>query len=84
MEVIQQRKKMVSVAAFLGLTLILVLPGTAYSQGGDPQHDLIMQVMEGAAQDLGYSVSWDGTLMQSPRQHYKYGVSSPDHRSNLL
>jgi hypothetical protein len=79
-----KKSKAISLALLLFLVLAIALPASVAAQGGDPQDAIIKQVMEDTALDLGYSISYDGTLVESPRTHYMYGVSSPDHRSNLI
>ena len=79
-----KKSKVISLVLLLFLICALILSPSVAAQGGDPQDAIIKQVMEDTALHLGYSVSWDGTLVESPRTHYKYGVSSPDHRSNLI
>jgi hypothetical protein len=76
--------KVISLVLLLFLVLAIALPASVAAQGGDPQDAIIKQVMEDTALHLGYSVSYDGTLVESPRTHYMYGVSSLDHRSNII
>lgn len=79
-----KKSKVISLVLLLFLICALILSPSVAAQGGDPQDAIIKQVMKDTALHLGYSVSWDGTLVESPRTHYKYGVSSLDHRSNLI
>ena len=79
-----KKSKVISLALLPLLLCALILSPSVAAPDGDPQDALIKQVMKDTALHLGYSVSYEGMLVESPQPHYKYGVSSPDHRSNLI
>jgi hypothetical protein len=74
-----KKSKVISLVLLPLLICALILAPSVTAQGGDPQDALIKQVMEDTALHLGYSVSYDGTLVESPRTP-KVMQSSLGHR----